>query len=87
MLIRIVKSGPGCVMQPGSIMRINDKRAKHLISIGYAVSADEAVRIVTKSEVRPSQIKTVKFLPPRYICGCGMVFKSSEELKEHKAEC
>jgi len=68
-LVRIVKSGPGCVYQPGSIIRISDKKAKYLIDTGYAVSANEPVRIVTKSEVRPSRIKTVKFLPPRHICG------------------
>jgi len=37
MLIRIIKSGPGCAFRPGSLIRISDKRAKTLVESGYAV--------------------------------------------------
>ena len=94
MLIRIVESGPGCVMQPGSLVRIADKRAKHLISIGFAVpynaefrEDDKELTKVTKANTTFTSIPVVKMEPARLICGCGQVFKTGKELLIHRKTC
>jgi hypothetical protein len=99
MQIRIVKSGPGCVYAPGSILKMPDKRAMTLIEMGYA----EVINGMPIPRPRPIREKSMRtrqqhtrpprvplsphMLPPRFICGCGFVAKDQRQLELHKEEC
>lgn len=56
MLIRIKKTGPGCVLQPGAVIKTNDRKAKELIKKGYAVPTG----VIYREDFKLSSIK----IPP-----------------------
>lgn len=86
MLIRITKVAPGCIMQPGQLIRVGDRRGWRLIEDGYAVACEDKPKPPTRNP-RITYYSSPYMMPPRFICGCGMVFDDEESLKKHKAEC
>jgi len=87
MLIRITKSAPGCTYQPGDLIKVPDKKAKHYIAEGFAQRADDAWDIVSVPAIQPKNTGNPYMLPPRHICGCGFVATSADNLRAHKREC
>jgi len=53
-LIRITKAGPGCVMQPGTVIKTNDKRAQYLVEQGFAVPTG----VIYREDFELSSVKT-----------------------------
>jgi hypothetical protein len=92
LLVRVIKKGPGCVYQPGSLLKTDDKSAMHLINIGFAEAVDpiDMGERITRTSRKNHQIPRVGnpfMLPPRFICGCGYVAKNAELLQQHRGEC
>jgi hypothetical protein len=86
MLIQIVKESPNCTWQLGLILKMQDKRAQRLIDDGIAIAVEDGIR--EYNVPAPVRRKGNPFmLPPRFICGCGMVFDNSEELEGHREKC
>ena len=93
MLVKIVQSGgPGTIYQPGSLIRVPNKRAEYLIRAGFAEAAGPADEVPrrTRREVAPRGPVPVKapkpsrhMLPPRYIAPDGRVFKNQKELDKY----
>jgi len=80
MLLRVVKTGPGCTYRPGQFIHIDEAIAKTWIMRGFAAPAEQ-------SEV-PSEVPaSTHMLPPRFLCGCGFVAKSAAGLKSHQRKC
>ena len=80
MLLRIVRTGPGCVYQPGQSVYMDDSIAKSWITKGCAVEMDPA-------DLPPEAPASTHMLPPRHICSCGFVAKSAAGLKAHERSC
>jgi hypothetical protein len=98
MHIRIVKSGPGCVYAPGSILQVSDKKALYLIGEGFAEGIDAPLTLTMKPRTIREKAGAVRkprsrpplsphMLPPRHICGCGLVFPDRGSLDKHRKEC
>lgn len=85
MKVRILKSGSGCIYQPGSLIRVSDKRARYMIEAGVAEPADE--KVLVSGGMPVVSTSTIFLKPPRYICGCGFVAPDAQALREHKKEC
>ena len=89
MLVRLIKSSPGCTFQPGHLIRIGDRQGQKLIDTGFGERADEA-ELARPVEVRvpPPEHRARGanpfMLPPRHLCRCGFVAKSPEELARHQ---
>jgi len=84
--VRITESGPGCVYEPGSLIRLSDKKALKLIEAGKAISAED-ITYPDRVEVAPRMRGNPFMEPPRWICRCGQVFKDEASLKEHRLAC
>ena len=85
MRVRILKSGSGCVYQPGSLVRVSDKRARYMIEIGIAEPADE--KVLVPDGIPALSSATAFMSPPRHICACGFVAQNAKALKEHRKGC
>ena len=78
MLLRIVRTGPGCVYQPGQTVQMDDNTARSWIMRGFAVETDQPP---------PDAPVSTHMDPPRFICGCGFVARSAAGLKKHQRSC
>jgi hypothetical protein len=91
MLVKIKKTSPGCTFEAGQLVKMSDKKARHLIDLGIAVAAgpvDEARTSARRGIPRISNpLPRSGMNPPRYICGCGYVAKDIAGLEAHRAEC
>ena len=79
-------------MRSGDVVDVSRQRAKRYITDGYAIEEEkyktpDGIPFDDKWAPGKRPTLTGKLLPPRYICGCGYVAKSDEELKEHKQHC
>ncbi len=91
MLVKIKKTSPGCTFEAGQLVKMSDKKAQHLITLGIAAAAgpaDEARTSARRGIPRISNpLPRSGMNPPRHICPCGLVFKDVDALEAHKAEC
>lgn len=86
MWIKIAReTSPGCTWRPGTIVKVTDKQAQRFIDQGIAVPAGDPVTLPRQKI--PGAESNPFFQPPRYICGCGFVAKSTDELVEHERNC
>ena len=87
MLVRVVKSAPGCVYQPGSLLKVTEKKANLLIEAGIAEPADGKITYPPETLLRRGAVANDFTKPPRHICKCGFVAKSASGLKNHQRSC
>ncbi len=91
MLVKIKKTSPGCTFSAGQLVKMSDKKARQLITLGIAVAAGPADEIRTSASRGIPRISNPLprsgMNPPRFICGCGFVAKDAAGLETHKAEC
>jgi len=60
MLVRIVKEGgPGFVYKPGSLLRLGDKQAQHLVRLGIAVPDGCPYEIKRPGDIKPEHFPLV----------------------------
>ena len=86
MLIRIIAKNPGCVFDIGQLIRVGDVQGAQIISQGYGemVGESEVQKPVEGPKLRARDNPFMQ--PPRFLCRCGWVAKSEEELKSHKCD-
>lgn len=90
MLVRIVEKRPGCVWQPGQLLKLSDKAGRSWIKRGLAVEVVEQYSPadpVNPPPPPPEQPIKAYMQPPRFICACGFVAKNKKSLVEHRAQC
>jgi predicted SAM-dependent methyltransferase len=93
--VRVVKKILGNRTPVGGELDIRDARVRQLIKSGRVEPVGEPVGEPVKApepkkaerEKAPPEPTNIFLLPPRHICACGFVAKSSAGLASHKQSC